>query len=101
MSLAEQSFRASVGAGERTFFMTEQLAFEQGRRQGRTIDGHKGFVSTRAREMDCFGDYLLNRAALALQEYSRFGAGDTGDHIQHLSHSFTFRDDIRKIVSFL
>src|SRR5215510_946586 len=101
MSLAEQSFRASVGAGERTFFMTEELAFEQGCRQSRTVDGHKGFVSSTARQMDCFGNYFLARTALTLQKYSGFGAGDARDHIQDPSHSFAFRDDIRKIVSFL
>src|SRR5215510_4068563 len=81
--------------------MAEQLAFEQGCRERRTVDGHKGYVSSTAREMDCFGDYFLARTALTLQKYSRFGAGDARDHIQDPSHAFAFRDDIRKIVSFL
>src|SRR5215467_8049814 len=81
--------------------MAEELAFEQGCRQGRTVDGHKGFVSSTARQMNCFGDYFLARTTLTLQKYSGFGAGDARDHIQDPSHSFAFRDNIRKIVSFL
>src|SRR5262245_45832710 len=81
--------------------MPEEFAFEQGRRQGRTIDGHEGFVSSRARKVNCLSDDFLARAALALQKYSRFSACDSGHHIQNLSHAFAFRDDIREIVSFL
>ena len=66
MSLAEQSFRAPVRAGERTFFMAEELAFEQARRQGSTVDGHKGFVFSLARKMDCFCDYFFAGTAFAL-----------------------------------
>ena len=39
--------------------MAEELAFEQARRQGSTVDGHKGFVFPLARKMDCFCDYFF------------------------------------------
>src|SRR5262249_33510925 len=99
MSLAEQAPCASVRAGERTFFMTEQLAFQQSCWESRTIDGNEGLVFPLTCKMNCLCDYFFARAALALEKYGRLGRRYAGDDIQHLSHPFALGDDVRKIIS--
>ena len=63
------------GAGEGALFMAEQLAFQQGFRQGRTVDGHERPGALLGGGVDGPGHLLLAGAGLALDEHRRIGAG--------------------------
>ena len=49
--------------------MAENLAFDQGFGDGRTVDGHKRFVLARTEVMDAARHQLLARATLAGDQY--------------------------------
>jgi hypothetical protein len=64
----------SVGAGESPFFVSEELAFEQGTRDCRTVDLHKGTAAPRGKPMDHAGNNVFAGAAFALDQDGNVGA---------------------------
>ncbi len=71
------SFAACDGAGERTFFMTEEFRFEQGLGQRGAIDAHQRPRGARTGVVNRFGNKLLTRAAFAANQDGCFAGCDT------------------------
>ena len=69
----------SNGTGESAFFMSEQLAFEQGLRDGGTIDPDVRLVTTHAEAVDRPGDQFLSGTALTEDEDGGIGRGNDLD----------------------
>jgi len=57
--------RRSCGAGERAFFVTEQLAFQQIVGDGGTVDGHETLTTSRGSIMYRTGQQFLTSSAFA------------------------------------
>ena len=53
---------------KRSLLVSEQLAFEEGLRDCGAVDGHKGFVVTRAPFVDEFGQHIFPGTAFTLQQ---------------------------------
>src|SRR5206468_3630705 len=77
----------AIRAGEASLHVAEQFRFEQGFRQTRAVDGHKGARLARALAVHRLGDELLADAALAGDEHLRVGTGNALDLF------FQFDDD--------
>ena len=97
VGLFEATSALSHGPGERTFFVPEQLAFEERFGQGRAVDRHElAGASARGSLMQGSRDLLLARAGLAEDQHGRRRIGDVADQFEHLVHHGTFRQDIPK-----
>ncbi len=70
-------------AGERSFLMTEQLAFEQRLGQTGAIDRDERPLGAAARIVDRLRDELLAGAGLALQHGRRIGRSNAGHLFEH------------------
>ena len=100
MGLGKQSPGAFNRAGKGSFHMAEELALQQGLRQGRTINGYKRFVLTRAGKMDRPGNKLFAGAAFTLDVHRRIHVGNPGYCFQYPLHLFASCHNILEIVSF-
>src|SRR5512143_1297759 len=87
------------GISECPLFIPKKFALQKGFRNGSTIDGYKGFVSSFTGKIDCLCDYLLPRATLSRDVNGGVGSGDTGYQIQDPLHLFTSCNNVLKIIS--
>src|ERR1700730_5343983 len=67
----ESSNPLGYGAGERTFLMAKQLAFEKAQRNGCAIHLYKRLTFARAQVVNCASDHLFAGTRLALNEDCR------------------------------
>ena len=67
------------GAGERAFFVAEQLALQQRLGDGGTVEADERPLAARAGEMDGAGDQLLARPAIAADQHRGVGRRDPAD----------------------
>src|SRR6185437_16601265 len=51
--------------------------------------------------VNCLGDKLLSRAALALHQNGRATGSNLSDQIEHSLHGLTFSDDILEAIALL
>ena len=75
-----------VGARERAFLMTEQLALDQRLRQGRAVEGHERPVLPGGQPLDRARDKFLARAARAAHEHRRVARRHLADLLVHGAH---------------
>ena len=81
--LLEASRAAGDGTGERAFFVTEKLAFQQVFGNGTAVDGDHLLLPPRAIFVHRLGDELLAGAALAGDQNRRVRAGDAADEFEN------------------
>ena len=81
------------GAGKRTFFMTEQFAFQQFLRDGRHVHCHEGHLVTLGIIVNGFGDHLLSGAGLAGNGNGDIGLGSLFDQCKNFLYGFALSDD--------
>ena len=97
-----QTGLGGMGPGERTPFVAEQFALEQGLGQAGAIHHHQGRFSTRTGFVHRPGQQFLAGAGLSHQQHAGFGRPHTRHQFQHLlerrcaadqamRHGFTLR----------
>jgi len=89
----EDAYFGAVGAGEGAFFMAEQFAFQNGRRQGAATHRHKGLGLSGTAVVNQVGDQFLARPAFAVDHYGRFGVGQPFCQGDAFLNGFAFSDD--------
>ncbi len=67
--LKQALLAALARPGERALLVSEKFAFQQVFRQGRAVDGHKGFVIARAGHMQRMGHQFLAAACFSEDEH--------------------------------
>ena len=82
----EQTWPGSVGAGERPFDVTEQLALDQRRTERGQIDRHEGPLGSQRVAMNRAGDQLLAGAALAGDQHRAIAAGNQSNPLEDVLH---------------
>ena len=92
---------AGADAGGHTFFDAEHLAFEQGIRDGRAVDGHKGGIAPGGVVVDGLGEDLLARAGRPQDQGVDGPSGDGQGLGHHLPHGRTAADDAADVVLLL
>src|SRR5260370_6773817 len=90
----QQPFFLANGAGECSFLVPEQLAFEKRFRQRGAIQGHKGLILARAILMNGASGEFLSRATLAVNQDGGFTGGDLLNELVDLAHARTLADHI-------
>ena len=86
------------GAGERTLLMAEQLAFDQRRRQGGTVDAHQRARMAAAPFVERPGEQLLARSRGPHEQDARVGRSDLPQARQGQPQGATLADDVVEIV---
>ncbi len=86
MRAFDQPGLGHVRAGERAFFIAEQLGLHQRFRQSGTVQADKGFVRARPGLHDGVGDQFLADTALAAQHHGGVGVGNGFDGLIHALH---------------
>ena len=81
-------------AGECSTFVAEQLAFEKGLGQRRTVDGHQWAAGARAVGMDGVRDELLAGTAFAAEEHRGVGSRDARDETIDGLHRRALADQV-------
>ncbi len=79
--------------------MTEEFALQQGFRQGRAVDHHKGAGGPAGIVMQGLGDQGLAGAGLAAQQHGGVGVRHPVDHVEHLLHARGVADDLLDAVA--
>src|SRR4029079_1385119 len=79
MSLFEFSDLTIRRSGERSFFVPEQLAFQQTLGERGAVHAHERTVSPPTREVNCAGDELLAHAAFSANERRGVGRCDANN----------------------
>ena len=82
----DSAFALEVGAGEGSFFVAEEFAFEEGFGDGTAIDGDEGPVFAVAALVDGAGGHFLAGAAFAEDEDGGIGGGDFADGFKDGPH---------------
>ena len=82
----EAAGAALQGSGEGAFLVAEDLAFDEGFRDGGAVDGDKGLVLAGRKLVDGAGDQLLAGAAFAGDEDRGGAGGDQLDEAEDLLH---------------
>src|SRR5207247_11375301 len=80
------------GPCERAFFVSEELALQQGFTQRGTVDGEKRLVRPRTVLVDRARRHLLSRPSLSPNKNGRARRRDSGDKLVDLAHSRAFAD---------
>ncbi len=78
--------------------MAEQLALQEPRGDGRTVELDEGPLAARAQVVKGTGDKLLARARFAANEHRGAGGGDGLDLLQDLAQGGAPPDDILEVV---
>ena len=86
------------GAGEGAFFVAEQLALQQARGDGRTVQLDEGTALPRAQLVQGAGDEFLARARLATNEHGGAGGGDGFDLLEEPAKGNAVPDDLPEVV---
>src|SRR5262249_53434767 len=89
------------GAGERAFFVAEELALDQVRRDGGTVDFDEGSVTARAARVDGPRQELLADAGFAEDKHGGVGRRDVFYVAQHGGQRRTAAQDLVGIVQLL
>jgi hypothetical protein len=76
------------GVGEGTSLDAKEFGFQQGRGNGRAIDGDKWIGGSAAQLVDSMGGYIFAGAALALEQNVGGIARDLAHHGRNVLHSF-------------
>src|SRR5262249_14787052 len=93
--LLEEPFLASLGVGESAFFVSEELALHEGRRNCCAVYRDKRSVAAAGSVVDCLGYEVLDRGRLALEQDRRdFALGDFAGQREHFAHSGGGPDDL-------
>ena len=78
--------------GERALLVAEQLAFQQGFRNGRAVDGDERLGLAQALVVERFGDQVFAGSVLAFeQDGGGFAGGHAPHEIHHLAHGRAIR----------
>ncbi len=85
-----------AGAGERTFFVAEQFAFQQRFGNRRAIHLDHRPVRPRAPRVEDIGDHFLARAAFAGDQHARLRRRDQRHFLKQRHRQRTLRDDLRR-----
>ncbi len=83
-----------IGAGERPFFVAEELRFQQRLRQRRARYRDEGFRRAVARVMDGARDHLFAGAAFSLDQHRAAQARHLGGQVQDLPHARILADHV-------
>src|SRR5262249_46483899 len=83
----------AYGPREGALHVSEKLALQERRRQGRAVDAHERLAGPRARLVEGAGEQLLARARLAAQEHGRGAGGDLADQLQEAPHGRARTDE--------
>ena len=86
MSDLEQSHLRGNRARKRPLDVSEQLAFQQRRGQGRAIAGQQGAVAAAAVPVDRPRHHLLAGPAFTTYQHGALGRRDTLDQCEHVAH---------------
>ena len=89
----EAATRASLGPGEGSLLVAEELALEEALREGRAVDLDEGPSRARREVVDGVRHELLAHAALARDEDARLGGGHAPDEVEDLLHAGARADD--------
>ena len=88
----KQPGAVTVGTGKGAFAVTEQLAFQQGLREGRAVLHDKGPVTARAAVMNRPGDDFFAGAGFAHQQHGVGAVQHFVDQVVRLAHDPAFAD---------
>src|SRR5258708_10368424 len=94
----ESSNPLGYGAGERTFLMAKQLAFEKAQRDGCAIHLYKRLTLAGAQVVNCASDHLFAGARLALDEDRRVRRCNDSNTLEHSFQPGTVSNDLFEIV---
>ena len=93
VALLELADAAAVGAGEGALLVAEQLALQQGLRDGGAVEGQERRLGPGAVLVDGAGDQFLAGAALAGDQHRHVLGGDAADGLVDLAHGRAGADD--------
>ena len=79
-------FLAILGAGERSLFVAEQLAFQQRFGQRAAMDHHQWMITPRAGIVDGASHQFFSRAAFAGDQHRGIGGTDGFNGVHHAPH---------------
>ena len=88
-------------SGECAFLVAEELTFEEGFRDGGTVDLDQGLSGAGARIMDRMGNQFLPCAALSTDKDSGLTRCHAADEAHHLLHLRASIDDVMKGIALL
>src|SRR6516225_10123807 len=94
MCCFEEPTATPVRARERSTFMTEQFAFEQGRGQRGAIDGDKCPPAPGTTAMDRTSDQFFPRSCLAEDQNRGVGGSHAGDQASYNRHGLRIAIDL-------
>src|SRR5262249_32197844 len=94
----ESADSLSDGAGEGAFFMPEQFAFQQARRNCRTVYLHQSSFAPRAEIMNRASNQFLTRAGLSQNKNRGIGRRDGLQLVQNCPERGAFTDNLFKII---
>src|SRR6267378_1371636 len=83
-------------AGKCAAFIAEQLALEQGRRDGRAVDGHKSVRTPHAGVVNGSRDDFLAGAGLATNQDGTLHCRDPSDVVQHSLELWARSNQVRR-----
>ena len=86
------------GAGERSLFVTEQLAFEQIFRNRRAVDGQERPLAEAAVMVNRARDQLLAGAAFAGDEGGGVGGRELADELEYILHRLAAANDAQIVI---
>ena len=90
----KQSGLIGSGMGKRTFFIAEELAFQDVLRYRRAVDGHKRAAAALAELVNGLGGQIFPRAGLPCYQDSVVGFGQHLDGLKHPLHGRAFAHHI-------
>ncbi len=94
----EAPLAARIGAREGPLLVSEEFAFEQGRRQGRAVYRDIGAARPRAEAVQRMGHQFLARAAGAGDQHRRLGRRRLADGVEDRLHDLRVADDVLEAV---
>src|SRR5258708_31987449 len=94
----ESSNPLGYGAGERTFLVAKQLAFEKAQRNGCAVHLHKRLTLASAQVVNCASDHLFAGARLALDEDRRVRRRNDSNALENGFQPRTISNDLFEIV---
>src|SRR5437660_8474016 len=97
----EEALFGSNGAGEGALHMAEKLGLQEVHGDRSRIYGHKGFVRPGGGRVNCLGDELLTRAALAADENRGARRRNLRDEVQKHLYFVALADNVREIEALL
>src|SRR4029453_14031046 len=86
MRLLDASLPVAHRAGERPTYVAEQLAFEQGFRNGAAVDRDEALIAPCAGVMNCPRGQLLAGSCFPCDEHGTRRRGDGSQKLEQLEH---------------